>query len=84
MAIDICDWIIKKFSNPLKKQQIIFQYRVKKQDRCEGLKRFSANKIFKGVVQWSNTYNEFYLTTDGITYTKLDKAHSVKQVGDIQ
>lgn len=54
-----------------------FTYRVKPENRCEGLRKFPPEHVFTGAVQWSKYYNEFYLTTDGITYTSTKDAYDV-------
>lgn len=52
--------------------------------QCQGLKMYEEYKAIKdnrflGWVEYSNYWKEFYLTTDGITYTPVRFAKDVKQ-----
>jgi hypothetical protein len=60
--------------------QRAYYYTVPLEHRCEGLKKYPDNKIFEGIVQYSNFYKEFYLTTDGVTYTSVHHAENITPI----
>lgn len=60
-----------------------FSYEVLPENQCQGLKiqaEEQGHNRFEGFIQYSNHYNGFYLTTDGITYTDVKHALNVKPI----
>ncbi len=60
-----------------------FSYEVLPKNQCQGLKiqaEDQGHNRFEGHILYSNYYNGFYLTTDGITYTDVNHALNVKPV----
>lgn len=61
----------------------LFMYEVAPENQCQGLKMSAheqGHNKFVGVVQYSDHYKSFYLTTDGITYTALENAQNVRPI----
>lgn len=60
-----------------------YEYEVNPENQCQGLKIWAkkqGHNSFKGFVQYSDHFKEFYLTMDGITYTPLKDAFNIKPV----
>jgi hypothetical protein len=61
-----------------------FEYEVAIPNRCEGLKMEPEDKKFRGYIDWSEYYNNFYLTLDGITYTDIKHAFNIKPINWVE
>jgi len=60
-----------------------FEYEVLPENQCQGLKihaKEQGHNEFWGFIQYSECFGNFYLTTDGITYTDLDHAFNVNPI----
>ncbi len=79
-----CGFSWPKGGNNFNELQCHYAFKVKPEHRCEGLgngiDKYPEDYYFMGVVQWSSYYKEWYLTTDGITYVKLEHAYDIDPV----
>ncbi len=57
-----------------------YQYKVLPENRCQALKYYPEDTSFTGFIKYHSYFKVFYLTTDGISFTKLEHAYDIKQL----